>query len=961
MGRPTTKMSVMMTILLIALLANQPLPICGMVADRSRVVRHRQTSGTSKRFRDNGKAIEGQHYRSVRLGRNGMAGEKIMDNYLEQNNKNLKQDSNLRTTSTDELNDTIYSAVSTSGTNTHKQHETSAHDSTSTSRHLSSQLTGCCYTYADYGSADLCGMYNRNCEGGGEGGGSQDNEECSQEGLSFIGISFSVNTANGNPYSYQLCDQFPVENIIDRDYNYVMSMDEDGWLVGGGYKPFDYSGKMPYIDSSHTELLRVGSMDQTKGGTSTSQVYSAMESVTFPPFSLFPEYVKGGGGHHSGDEDDEGTPSGDVTFIVSIVEEYSDDDGDSTYNNFMDDLFDAFDSVGGGDCMDDHDTDPHVSMSRGVKFASSYAMQQYQYSANLEVAVWQAMYPNGVVIGTSGSAAFPPGRGGRRQKVGYGNLYFFFDRANITMAFNPNSYLSDEQKYYATLYASSDTSEFYADTTEIGFDYGGSHDDENGDWEHNPYGWKATNADHDFTDGWDLPPNCQMEGETFFGIPLSRKSDSTLQSSSTFQTQFDFESLIDRNYTYVDSFGTNHGWLIGEAIDNGVGSIVDKDTAHIPIFYAGNTNPAMGGLSLSNLIKIGKQLDFGPLYIKPAFVFIDDFGHLKLQFEADSSSSLGYLYDSLCKQVGIAWNYDSPSNDLGVYSNCAMHSAGDRSQYGCGPDGAGTGGFCPQMTIAYSVQFYSEDHSTAYLESCNNYVDYWRSMYPSGVAVGWKKFCPDGGCLGLFLNRMDLYNVFKPDLGGSWVEYNGASMAPTYSPAPTFKGGCSEPKNFHLDKCFRKHVPRPRASAIAWDSLGVVGQMSVLLVAFMATTLSISIFLARARKRKRSGEGYLAFFFRDLNRKKKRKKKLRRRHRHGNGTDMAEEMLRPRERSEKRSRSRSKRSSSRGRMSRSRGAESRGTPRRSRSRVSGVGGGNEKSPSKRESAQNEGSGRHQLV
>jgi hypothetical protein len=25
----------------------------------------------------------------------------------------------------------------------------------------------------------------------------------------------------------------------------VMSMDEDGWLVGGGYKSFDYSGKMP--------------------------------------------------------------------------------------------------------------------------------------------------------------------------------------------------------------------------------------------------------------------------------------------------------------------------------------------------------------------------------------------------------------------------------------------------------------------------------------------------------------------------------------------------------------------------------------------------------------------------------------------------------------------------------------------------------------------------------------------
>ena len=111
----------------------------------------------------------------------------------------------------------------------------------------------------------MCSLYNRDCESGETPSHDSGDESCEQEGLSFIGISFSVNTAYGNPYSYQLCDQFPMENIIDRDYNYVMSMDEDGWLVGGGYKSFDYSGKMPYIDSSHTELLRIGSLDTDKG------------------------------------------------------------------------------------------------------------------------------------------------------------------------------------------------------------------------------------------------------------------------------------------------------------------------------------------------------------------------------------------------------------------------------------------------------------------------------------------------------------------------------------------------------------------------------------------------------------------------------------------------------------------------------------------------------------------------
>jgi hypothetical protein len=114
------------------------------------------------------------------------------------------------------------------------------------SRRLSSQLTGCCYTYQSSSASSMCSLYGHNCQGGGGGDNHNSGDEsCGQKGLSFIGVSFSVNTANGNPYSYQLCDQFPMENIIDRSYTYVMSMDEDGWLVGGGYKSFDYSGKMP--------------------------------------------------------------------------------------------------------------------------------------------------------------------------------------------------------------------------------------------------------------------------------------------------------------------------------------------------------------------------------------------------------------------------------------------------------------------------------------------------------------------------------------------------------------------------------------------------------------------------------------------------------------------------------------------------------------------------------------------
>jgi len=742
-------------------------------------------------------------------------------------------------------------------------------------RSLANQLSGCCYTYQDYSAASMCSLYGQDCESGETPSHDSTDGDCSQAGLSFIGVSFSVYTSSGNPYSYQLCDQFTMENIIDRDYDYVMSMDEDGWLVGGGYNTFDYSGKIPYVDSSHTELLRIGSLDPDYGGTSIEQVYQAMNNIDIPPLKIFPEYIKGGGGGGGGGDNDN-VPTEDVTMIVSIVEEYGDDDSASIYEQFLYDLFSAMDDVGGGSCMDDQDTDPHVSMGRGIKFKSSYHEENYFFDVNLEVAVWQAMYPDGVVIGTTKSSSFPL-NSGSKQNVGYGSLFFFFDRANITQAFTAERDLSDSESYYSTLMSGGGDDSFRNSVTDVEFDYeGGGGDDDGAGYEHNPYNWKADMAMHDPTGGWDLPPNCKQEGEAFFGIPLSRRSNSKLQTSGTFQEQFDFENVIDRNFTYMQKFGTNHGWMVGESIGNGAGFIVDKDTAHIPLFYLGTTNTDMGGMSLKNMIRIAGIIDFGVLYIKPAFVYIDSYGHVKLQFEADANSALGYLYNALASLIGITWNYNSPSNTLGVYTNCAMHSAGDRAHYGCGPDNSNTGGFCPQMTLAYSVSFQSEDLAAAYLEKCNDYVDYWRSLYPSGVAVGTNKFCKGGGCMGLFLNRMDLYEVFEPNLGGSWVEFGDSSMAPTVSPAPTYIGGCDDPHNQHLDRCM---MDKRANIMMIWDAVGAVGQFSILLVTVMGSTLTIFIFLARTKRKRRKGESVIEYFFRSMRRRKKKSRQTRRKKR----------------------------------------------------------------------------------
>ena len=69
-----------------------------------------------------------------------------------------------------------------------------------------------------------------------------------------------------------------------------------------------------------------------------------MESSSSVPFSIYPEYLKGGVGHHSGDnnEEEESAPSGDITLIVPVVDTYEEDDSYSSNETFMDNLFTAY-------------------------------------------------------------------------------------------------------------------------------------------------------------------------------------------------------------------------------------------------------------------------------------------------------------------------------------------------------------------------------------------------------------------------------------------------------------------------------------------------------------------------------------------------------------------------------------------------------------------------------------------
>jgi hypothetical protein len=255
--------------------------IHGKVPDRSRLVQHRYNTGQIASLHDNGYPIDGHGYRKITRSQlysniDEEVQQRIQDDLqllhenqndelqkrhllrsnTNNNNKNKNDNSNSNLApwqrpipQKNENGDLIvtkdfFDAVMADfNDNNSNDHEYDQQDE----RQLSSQLSGCCYNYKAYSASSLCALYGNDCESGNTKSHDDGDSSCSGDGLAFIGVSFSVNTASGNPYSYQLCDQFPMENIIDRDYEYVMSMDEDGWLVGGGYKTFDYSGKMPYV------------------------------------------------------------------------------------------------------------------------------------------------------------------------------------------------------------------------------------------------------------------------------------------------------------------------------------------------------------------------------------------------------------------------------------------------------------------------------------------------------------------------------------------------------------------------------------------------------------------------------------------------------------------------------------------------------------------------------------------
>lgn len=92
------------------------------------------------------------------------------------------------------------------------------------------------------------------------------------DGLAFLGLSLTRHSAVGHPDSITHQEAFDLNEVQDRDYEFVSATNDDGWLVGGGEPGPPTSYKLAAKDSAHVELLRIGTYRPDWGGVAEQDI-----------------------------------------------------------------------------------------------------------------------------------------------------------------------------------------------------------------------------------------------------------------------------------------------------------------------------------------------------------------------------------------------------------------------------------------------------------------------------------------------------------------------------------------------------------------------------------------------------------------------------------------------------------------------------------------------------------------
>lgn len=113
------------------------------------------------------------------------------------------------------------------------------------------------------------------------------------DGLAFLGLSLAQKSARGHPDSITHQTAFDLNEVIDRDYEFLMSSNDDGHLVGGGEPGPPTTYKLSAKDSAHVEIMRIGTYRPEWGGITEKEIVDAIQSgkILIPEIEVLPTAV----------------------------------------------------------------------------------------------------------------------------------------------------------------------------------------------------------------------------------------------------------------------------------------------------------------------------------------------------------------------------------------------------------------------------------------------------------------------------------------------------------------------------------------------------------------------------------------------------------------------------------------------------------------------------------------------
>jgi len=120
-----------------------------------------------------------------------------------------------------------------------------------------------------------------------------DPENARIDGHVFVGLSLTRYSEVGCPDSITHQTAFDFNEILDRDYQFLHSTNDDGWLVGGGEPGPPKSYKLAAKDSAHVEIMSIGTYRKDWGGITQQEIIDAIESgkILIPQIEVVPTAV----------------------------------------------------------------------------------------------------------------------------------------------------------------------------------------------------------------------------------------------------------------------------------------------------------------------------------------------------------------------------------------------------------------------------------------------------------------------------------------------------------------------------------------------------------------------------------------------------------------------------------------------------------------------------------------------